>query len=237
MLNQQQLNHYDSEQLRLSSGEIHYFWWFIQGSIMEPFTRHQLRHAWGFCERHAWGFLIIESSLRHNYFHGPAILYEDIIGIAHKYLRRGLLTEMSLRFKLKSKAQCELCELGYGSHSNSYVREDLVVQYQNTAYFKIFVQETERYWDKWVCNKCLGREDGGELCRIHFLDEISKGDLTNVKKQIVFISHLFEQLQLYARSFRWEYHDTETAESKASLLGAIGWCSGWRTFHRIVHDL
>jgi hypothetical protein len=40
---------------QLSEGEIHFHYWFIQGSIMIPETRCRLRRAWGLCERHAWG--------------------------------------------------------------------------------------------------------------------------------------------------------------------------------------
>lgn len=45
----------DITKVQLSGGEIHYLWWFIQGSIMNPDTRYKLRDSWGLCERHAWG--------------------------------------------------------------------------------------------------------------------------------------------------------------------------------------
>lgn len=64
---------------QLSDGELHYVWWFIQGSIMEADVRWRLRRAWGMCQRHAWGALAAEAAFRDNYFHGPAILYEDIL--------------------------------------------------------------------------------------------------------------------------------------------------------------
>jgi len=41
----------------LSDGAVHFFYWFIQGSIMFPDTRDALRGSWGFCERHAWACL------------------------------------------------------------------------------------------------------------------------------------------------------------------------------------
>jgi len=49
---------------RLSDGEVHYLWWYIQGSIMEPHVRWRLRHAWGMCGRHAWGALLAEVPLQ-----------------------------------------------------------------------------------------------------------------------------------------------------------------------------
>ena len=45
-------------EFKLSVGEIHYLYWYIQGSIMFPEIRRDLRKAWGFCERHAWGPLL-----------------------------------------------------------------------------------------------------------------------------------------------------------------------------------
>jgi hypothetical protein len=49
----------------LPDGEIHYLWWFIQGSIMEPEMRGRLRRT--------WGALAVEAAYRHGYLHGPAV--------------------------------------------------------------------------------------------------------------------------------------------------------------------
>jgi len=232
---ERQVDHSDRERFRLSDGEINHFWWFsFMGSIMDPFTRRCLRRTWGFCERHAWGFLVTEGSFRDNYFHGPAILYEDMIAIAHKHLRRGLIAETNLRARLKSRDTCLLCQSGLGPHSISFARKDRIVQGRNTWLFKIFARETEHYWSQWVCHKCLGREKGGELCRVHLLGRISKGESKDIEKQRALIERLHAELQLYSRSFRWEYHDTETTGNKASLIGAVGWCSGWRTLFDIL---
>ena len=69
-------------EFKLSGGEIHYLYWHIQGSIMVPEIRHALRRARGFCERRAWAALHVETAFRSNFMHGPAILYEDILGLA-----------------------------------------------------------------------------------------------------------------------------------------------------------
>ena len=52
----------DVSRIQLSDGEIHYLYWFIQGSIMVPNIRRRLRRAWGFCERHAWGYILVEAA-------------------------------------------------------------------------------------------------------------------------------------------------------------------------------
>jgi hypothetical protein len=69
---------------------------------------------------------------------------------------------------------------------------------------------------------------------VHLLGRISKGESKDIEKQRALIERLHAELQLYSRSFRWEYHDTETTGNKASLIGAVGWCSGWRTLFDIL---
>ena len=65
--------------LRPSEGEVYYLWSFIQGSIMIPETRWQLRRAWGMCERHAFVAVAVECAHRRAFLHGPAILYRDLM--------------------------------------------------------------------------------------------------------------------------------------------------------------
>lgn len=62
----------------LSPGEVHFLWWFMQGSIMDPEMRRHLRLAWGMCDRHGVGALGAEAAFRHGYLHGPAILYAPL---------------------------------------------------------------------------------------------------------------------------------------------------------------
>jgi hypothetical protein len=72
----------DVSQIQLSDGEIHYLYWFIQGSIMVPNIRQRLRRAWGFCERHAWGYILVEAAFYRGFMHGASILYEDLLFLA-----------------------------------------------------------------------------------------------------------------------------------------------------------
>ena len=74
-------------ELQLSDGEIHYLYWFIQGSIMVPDIRHELRRAWGFCERDTWSYILVEAAFYRGYMHGAALLYEDLLTPAVSNLR------------------------------------------------------------------------------------------------------------------------------------------------------
>ena len=90
-------------ELQLSDGEIHYLYWFIQGSIMVPDIRHELRRAWGFCERHAWSYILVEAAFYRGYMHGAALLYEDLLTPAVSNLRvRGPLRNRRLARSLGS---------------------------------------------------------------------------------------------------------------------------------------
>jgi hypothetical protein len=44
--------------------EVKQLWWFLDGAIMAPSTREELRKSWGFCPRHAWGLSMVEVELR-----------------------------------------------------------------------------------------------------------------------------------------------------------------------------
>ncbi len=48
----------------LSSGEVHFLWWFIQGSIMDIDVFWRLRRAWGLCERRTTAWLVVEAAFR-----------------------------------------------------------------------------------------------------------------------------------------------------------------------------
>jgi len=214
--------------LPLSEGEIHYLWHFMQGSIMAPDVRRRLRLAWGMCQRHAWGWLTMECSARESWLHGPAILYEDLMGRAQTISAK-TRGPTALRHGLSSKGPCPMCDMGYGPQSSGYPNRHALKQGRSLVKLQSFAAETKAYWRQYVCGLCLGQEDQGTLCRPHLVDALSRGRIANVDvaAQRHLVEYLAEQLADYARSFRWEWHDTETTENKAALIAAIGWCSGW----------
>jgi hypothetical protein len=225
-----------TECFSLSDGEIHYLWHFIQGSIMNPGVRHRLKRGWGFCQRHAWGNLVVESAFRQEFFHGPAILYEDIMGLAQEHLKTDLWHKTALRLNLKMKGPCLMCDMGYGPQSVGHPMEEVLKQGRNVSNFQNFAYGTQRYWGKYVCRICLGDQTDGHLCRPHLLSKLSQGQIKDIEIEAerYFVHYLSEQLRIYARSFRWERRGTETVENKASLIGAVGWCSGWNELFKII---
>jgi len=95
------------EDLRPSPGEVHFLWFFIQGSIMVPDTRAQLRRAWGMCRRHSFTLLAVEAAFRHGYLHGPALLYEDLMERAlAAFNLRGPLQEIRVAHRLRDTGPC-----------------------------------------------------------------------------------------------------------------------------------
>ena len=211
---------------QLSGGEIHFLWWFIQGSIMVPFTRQRLRKAWGLCERHAWGFILVEAAFRHGYMHGPAILYEDLLEPAILALgQRGLLKQWLLWLHLREKGPCLMCEMNLGPETKGAATPDRIVRGRDTTELRRFAQRTHKYWEIALCGRCLGN-GAVQRCRRHLMEDASRGGALSLSAHFLFLKDIFEHLVLYSRSFRWEYQGTETEEDEAALISAVGWCSG-----------
>jgi hypothetical protein len=225
--------------LCLSDGEINFLWSFmLYASIMVPQTREHLRRAWGFCQRHAWGWLALECSFREHFLHGPAILYNDIMGRALAVFTKPL-NFLTWRYGLRNRDQCLMCNMGYGPQSTGFPRAEVLARGRDTTNLKFFAKKTRRYWDKYTCGLCAGKQTGGFICRPHFLIELSHGRLKgadiDLEKRIVTDS-LSGQIRDYARSFTWEYRSTKTVENEASLITAIGWCSGWTELLILLKD-
>lgn len=211
----------------LSDGEIHYLWWFIQGSIMEPSIRQRVRRAWGFCERHAWGALAVEAAFRHHYLHGPAVLYEDLMEQAcRRFARTVSRPARPLARTLRTTARCSMCEDGYERQGRGAAREELFEQGRDAGSFLAFAGATRPYWRPTVCGRCSG-DQSAPRCRPHLVEEASQGDRVAVRTHGELPQYVLGHLKAYARSFRWECRDTETDEDRAALIAAIGWCSGW----------
>lgn len=224
----------DITKVQLSGGEIHYLWWFIQGSIMVPDVRYRLRKAWGFCERHAWGAILVEASLRHGYMHGPAILYEDLLEPAVQAIHlQGPLKNLRLLKGFRDKGRCLMCEMDLGPETRGAANPDLVERGRDPGELRVFARRTESYWRETVCGRCLGN-GSWPRCRRHFIEDVSKGVMGSLLPHQDFLNYIFQQITLYSRSFRWECQGTETEENKAALISAVGWCSGWQPLLSIL---
>ena len=212
----------------LGDAEIHFLWWFSQGSIMDPDVRRRLRRAWGMCGRHAAGYLTVEASLRHGYMHGPALLYEDLMERATATLTAGgMLRNLRIASRLQRAGPCLLCEMGYQQGREAPPSAaDVVVEGRDVSYLRDFAGVCRRYWEPVVCSRCAG-ERGTARCREHLAEDLERGRLHDLASQRALAGHITRHLINYARSFRWEHRGTETEEDRAALIAAAGWCSGW----------
>ena len=220
----------DIAKVQLSGGEIHYLWWFIQGSIMAPSVRHRLRKAWGFCERHAWAAILVEASFRQGYMHGPAILYEDLLQPALPALGlKGPLKNWRLIVNLNEKGPCMMCDMNLGPETKGAANEALIVRGRNATELRRFAESTRAYWERTICGRCLGN-GSWPRCRRHLIQDALEGSVENLSRHRALISDLTKHITLYSRSFRWGFQGTEKEENKAALISAVGWCSGWQPF-------
>ena len=225
----------DAQWVQLSPGEIHFLWWFIQGSIMNPSTRDRLRKAWGMCERHAWGWMAVEASFRGGYMHGPAVLYEDIMLRAlAAFDLQGPLQHERLKQRLRSKGPCLMCEEGYGADSEGIIKPDRVEQGRDLGPLQTLAQRTGQYWRRNVCGLCSG--DGSTVrCRRHLIEDQSRGLIQDLSPHRLAVSNLVHHMIKFARSFQFEFQGTQTLEDASVLISCVGWLSGWGTFLRIVN--
>jgi hypothetical protein len=214
----------------LSEGEIYYLWWFIQGSIMVPDIRWRLRRAWGLCGRHAWGALATEAAFRHGYLFGPAVLYLDIMERALRGFQvRGALQARRLARRLRATGPCLMCEMGFNAASRGSARPELIEEGRDPSYLLSIAAETRAYWRKAVCGRCV-TNGASTRCRPHLVEEAALGTMRNLAGHRAVVKDIFEHLRVYKQSFVWGYHGTDTAEDRASLISAVGWCSGWHAW-------
>lgn len=211
-----------------TDGEINFLWSFMDGSIMVPETRERLHRAWGFCERHAWIALAVEMAYRRRFVMGSAVLYEDLMErAAHAARARGPFPGRQLSRRLGSDGPCLLCDLNVAAASGAFAPQRRLARGRGTAALRRFALDHESHWAPHVCGVC--RPAGTVArCRPHLLADIRAGkpvDLAHQRAQIDGIRrHVAALLNAYCAEFR----DTDTAEDRAALLRAVGWCSGWR---------
>ena len=212
----------------LSDGEIHYVWWFVQGSIMEPDVRRRLRRAWGMCQRHAWGAIAAEAAFRQNSFHGPAILYHDLMERAHRALATaGPWVAPRASRRLGPSGPCLMCAMGFSAGSAGIVKPELVERGRDLTMIREFAADTRRYWEPTVCGACVG--DGAPArCRPHLIEAARYGRGNDLAVDRALVADVLARLSTYAQSFRWECRGTDTDRDRAALLSAVGWCSGWK---------
>jgi hypothetical protein len=211
----------------LSDGEVHYFYWFIRGSIMIPETRWHLRRSWGFCERHGWAHLAVEMAFRRRFLLGPAILYDDLLGRAADALAiRGPLINRRLVRRLRPNAPCLMCELGAFWAGSGATLPSVIRRGRSTTELCNFAAETYAHWKAHVCGVCDGRR--GEIrCRAHLLQELARGS-ANIPRLRDHLVRTQRELIDYRASLTWVHTNTGGPQASAALVAAVGWLNGWR---------
>ncbi len=219
-----------SPEAPLSPGEVHVLWWFIQGSIMELETRLRLRRAWGMCERHSVAALSTEAAFRHCYLHGPAILYADLMDRAVRaFEMAGPLAGPRLARRLRVRGPCLMCELQLGPNSaGGFISDERVAEGRDLSRFRSFMAESERHWRPTVCGRCACIAAAAR-CRIHLLEDLERNPATGLAQHRALVARIAAHVKRYSVSLRWERRGTDSAEDRAALVGAVGWCGGWNT--------
>lgn len=220
----------------LSDGEVHFLYWFIQGSIMNPDTRWRLRRAWGLCERHALAHLAVEFAFRNGWVHGCALLYEDLLSRARRVFERRAPVGLWLALGLRQTAPCLMCELGFGPHSPAAAPAEVLARGRETAGLRAFARSTEPCWRATVCVRCAGQAATAQSprCRPHLLRDILAHHPVDLGAQRELVASIHAAVSRYSGSFRLEFQGTDTLGDRAGLVAAIGWCSGWSAWLRFV---
>ncbi len=221
----------------LSSGEVHFLWWFIQGSIMNGDTRSKMHRAWGLCDRHTAAWLTVEAAFRHGFFHGPAVLYADLMerAVAAFEVSGPLAAKRVIR-RLRSQAGCHICAAGLGPASQGYIETDRLQLGRDVSQLRAFMAETAGSWHKTVCSRCIGTH-GVSRCREHLVTDLQRGRVAGLEHNRSMVRQIADHMARFHKSFHWEYRDTETVEDRAALISAAGWCSGWRGLLALYHAM
>jgi hypothetical protein len=180
------------------------------------------------CPRHAWGALAAEAAVRGNYFHGPAVLYQDLMESARRACgANGPLAARRIAWRLRATGPCLMCEMGFDRSSRGAFSRERVALGRDLRPIREFAKQTEEYWRPTLCGRCLG--DGSRArCRPHLMEEARDGRLEDFPLHRAYVAEILERLTVFAQSYRWEYRGTETPRDQAALLSAVGWCSGWQ---------
>jgi hypothetical protein len=220
--------------LAITDNEVHFLWWFIQGSIMTPETRNALLHGFGLCERHAWVHLSVEMSFRKRHFLGPVILYRALV---ERSLRAFQARErIGLRFplsRLQAAGPCLLCALSINHAGVGATPPTRLARGRNSSGLRSFAAGLESLWRPKVCAICANEPDRSSRCRPHLLADLKS------RKPVDFSWHQDSLEQLSMRLARYEGSFTAGTEEpsdqdRAALISAVGWCSGWHPLLALV---
>jgi hypothetical protein len=209
--------------LTITDGEINFLWSFIQGSVINPETWRSLLRGYGLCQRHAWVHLHVEVAFRGRYLLGPTILYAALLEkalsalcVRTPLLHRGLLTGET----------CLFCSLKIADLSRGACPQSRLFTARDTRPLQQFALDLKEFWSEYVCGIC--KHDNGETrCRRHLTADLRAGRPVNTTQQQDLLRVLHGRIIRFQESFTVGKPKASDQEC-ASVIAAIGWCSGWR---------
>ena len=216
--------------LAITDGAINFLWSFIQGSIMNPDTWNRLLNSYGFCERHAWIYLSIEMSFREQYLLGPTILYQALIERALDALSASRISKFAMARQLRNADACLLCALHIDDASAGASPPIRLDRGRDSGPLLNWASALEPLWRSYICEVCNDRdgatERGPTRCRRHLLIDIQTRNPVDFLRQRAVLRDLHERVTRYQESFLAGSLEASDQDC-ASLVAAIGWCSGW----------
>jgi hypothetical protein len=199
----------------------------LSESLADPAARHSMHASWGFCGRHSRSLLSVEARSESRLGFLSALVYVDLLEQALTALTvHGPLAGFHARSSLRSRGQCPLCVTGVEPDTESLTSGEtgLVPNPALSAAFGALVAESRPYWLPFACPKCL-RTGKGTLCREHLRTTLPGASLPEARASL---GALARSLIAYSRSFLEGGARRATAEERAGLMAAVGWCVGWR---------
>ena len=212
----------------LSDGEIHFLYWFIQGSITIPETRRALRRGWGFCERHAWAALAVELCYRPKFLHGPALLYRELLQRCLAAIpERGPLRGQRLARRWCSQGRCRMCELNTYRAGRGGGLPSVIDRGRQTGPLYRFAVAHKDHWNSTVCGLCRG-DNSPMRCRRHLIAQPGGTADDEIARHAAMLGEMLDRMRMLARSYEWGHHGTDRPQDRGALISAVGFMSGWR---------
>lgn len=180
---------------------------------------------WGPCAHHAWLLMAMECARFHRDLRAPAALYCSLMRRAEREFHRAAVRDpVDFADRIDDASHCPVCESRATGASDDLTLEALA---RGAMEFRHFREETSPHWRQLVCATC-GGERRAVRCRLHLARDLRSGERPDMERHRRMVEAIAGRLIRYARSFDWHHRGSETAEDRAALVAAIGWCTGWR---------
>jgi hypothetical protein len=216
-----------------SDGDINFLWAFIQGGMMNVPTWQRLMRAWGFCERHAWIALSVEMAFRSRYLLGPAILYRALAEQGAEAVSPTVALPRRLAARrLAERGACIICDAGI--RGPGVMPPARMARGRDATQLRLYAEEYAALWRPQTCAQCWPNAEGAHRCRRHLAAQLRRGSSANLAAEGRFMAAVARHLGAFERSFTWGHHGSDTAEDRAALITAVGWCSGWAPLMRLL---